>query len=252
MKEIDDRGPEFAAAYEPVKGGKHHKKLAGGLAARALLAAAMAGLLTLSVLTSEAEMRTPALYGGDPENNAPPAVEAPEEPTTPPPTTPPPTTPPPTTPPPTTPPPTTPPPTTPPPTTPPPTTPPPYIPPYNPPEPAEFTDPSLEIQEARYSYITELGSPPMISVYYAGNVYVGSATRVDIHPTIYVPADVTYAPDWARTVTSDTWFEEESISFPVPADFDPTGASGTLTLTLKYPKNGSNAEKTVTFALRLD
>ena len=27
MKEIDDRYPEFAEPYEPVKGGKHHKRL---------------------------------------------------------------------------------------------------------------------------------------------------------------------------------------------------------------------------------
>ena len=27
MREIDDRYPEFAAPYEPVKRGKHHKRL---------------------------------------------------------------------------------------------------------------------------------------------------------------------------------------------------------------------------------
>ena len=34
MLEIDNRYPEFAEPYEPVKGGKHHKKLAWAAAAK--------------------------------------------------------------------------------------------------------------------------------------------------------------------------------------------------------------------------
>ena len=40
MREIDDRYPEFARPYEPVKGGKHHGPLRGSpfmLAAAALM-----------------------------------------------------------------------------------------------------------------------------------------------------------------------------------------------------------------------
>lgn len=194
MKEIDDSGPEFAEANEPVGGGKQYDKLAVSLAARALLSAAVAGLLTLSVLTSQEEIRTSALYGGGPGDAAPPAVEnlqppeepkEPEEPpTTPPPTTPPttpPSAPPPTTPPPTTAPPTTPPPTTPPPTTPPPTTPPPYVPPYDPPADT-FTEPKLVLiddgvwgwydeeylqVEVGFRYRVDLGSAKWYRLYWS-------------------------------------------------------------------------------------
>ena len=194
MKEIDDSGPEFAEANEPVGGGKQYDKLAVSLAARALLSAAVAGLLTLSVLTSQEEIRTSALYGGGPGDAAPPAVEnlqppeepkEPEEPpTTPPPTTPPttpPSAPPPTTPPPTTAPPTTPPPTTPPPTTPPPTTPPPYVPPYDPPADT-FTEPKLVLTddgvwgwydeelhrvEVGFQYRVDLGSAKWYRLYWS-------------------------------------------------------------------------------------
>lgn len=52
MKEVDDRGPEFALANEPVKGGKHHKRLGmvQPLLAQALAVAA-AGLITLAILS---------------------------------------------------------------------------------------------------------------------------------------------------------------------------------------------------------
>ncbi|MCR5575551.1 MAG: hypothetical protein K6F56_00910 [Oscillospiraceae bacterium] len=169
MKEIDDRGPEFALLSEPVKGGKHHKKLgAVGVPAllSPLLAVAAAGLITLALI-ADSGIGGSGGYGGGYGGGLPQAPviqkaerpkESPEE--TPEETTPPPTTPPPTTPPPTTPPPTTPPPTTPPPTTPPPTTPPPVY--YGPieddrEEADTFEYPSFGVAAPRVAGDPELG-----------------------------------------------------------------------------------------------
>ena len=45
MREIDDRYPEFARPYEPVKGGKHHKRL--GNSVLPVVAALLVGLCAL-------------------------------------------------------------------------------------------------------------------------------------------------------------------------------------------------------------
>ncbi len=238
MKEIDDRGPEFAAAYEPVKGGKHHKKLAGGLAARALLAAAVAGLLTLSVLTSQEEIRTSALYGGGPGDAAPPAVEnlqPPEEPKEPeePPTTPPPTTPP------SAPPPTTPPPTTAPPTTPPPTTPPPYVPPYDPPADT-FTAPKLTSYSAHGVFTP--GSGVDVDLYYT--LDIGSAKSALVSWVCTIPGWGEYPCEMARGFTS-SWSAEDSVFCPQIEGVDlttppPSASQGTITMTLTYDPDGKD------------
>ena len=232
MKEIDDRGPEFAAADEPVKGRKHYKKRAAGLAARALLAAAVAGLLTLSVLTSPEEIRTPALYGGDPGNAAPPAVEAPdpeppeapEEPESPPPTTPPPTTPPPT---------------TPPPTTPPPTTPPPYIPPYDPPADT-FTKPSLTSYSAQGVFHPADGVD--VDLYYV--LDIGSAKSVLVSWSCTIPGWGEYPCDPPEAFTSST-SAEDSVFCPQIEGVDsttppPSARQGTITMTLTYNPGGKD------------
>lgn len=268
MKEIDDSGSEFFPLLEPIQGGKQHSGLGGSLLAKALLSVAAAGLLTVSALAAAPEDGGPAVYvdgppaielPADPDPPQPPPEEPPEvkKPVKKPEVSEPPITPPPTTPPPTTPPPTTPPPTTPPPTTPPPTTPPPYYPPYNPPEPepepVDFTDPSLELYEARYSYYVDLTDPtPIITIFYDFYAYVGSATRVDIQPSLSVPTDASYKPDWAYAITADQEIQEEVISFPVPADFVLTKAPGTLTLTMRYQKNGADTTQTVSFPLAYD
>ncbi|MBO5497574.1 MAG: hypothetical protein J5967_09250, partial [Oscillospiraceae bacterium] len=132
-----------------------------------------------------------------------------------------------------------------------------YYPPYNPPEPepepVDFTDPSLELYEARYSYYVDLTDPtPIITIFYDFYAYVGSATRVDIQPSLSVPTDASYKPDWAYAITADREIQEEVISFPVPADFVLTKAPGTLTLTMRYQKNGADTTQTVSFPLAYD
>ncbi len=165
IREIDDRYPEFAEPYEPVKGGKHHKPFTFPVAR--MLAAAGAILLLSSALVPG---RLPPDAGGDtpvisvvtelpPTNSLPPVTPPPvtQPPVTPPPVTPPPVTlppvtPPPVTPPPVTPPPVTQPPVTPPPVTPPPVTPPPVTPPPATPEPSPIVPkgPTVTLSHAKY------------------------------------------------------------------------------------------------------
>ena len=60
MKEIDDRYPEFAEPYEPVKGGKHHKALTLGRSMLPLVVAAVVGttLIVSAVKEHEVEPTT--------------------------------------------------------------------------------------------------------------------------------------------------------------------------------------------------
>ena len=262
MREIDDRYLEFAPAYEPVKGGKHHKKIGGALA-RAMLAAAATGLFTLSILNavqprSEAvfapqDPQPPVVQPVDPQPPAPPPVEKEKDPVTPPPTTPPPTTPPPTTPPPTTPPPTTPPPTTPPPTTPPPTITP-FYPYYEPVTPVPFTAPTLKVfpdDDGAGGGIINIDG---IDQLYVGigcyfELTVGSATRVDVTPTLYVP-DI-------GSGSADTWaFTSDGMGEASPEILtDPTISArpteGTLIVTASYKQNGEPKTISVSVPVRI-
>ena len=75
---------------------------------------------------------------------------------------------------------------------------------------------------------------------------------MDIQPSLSVPTDASYKPDWAYAITADREIQEEVISFPVPADFVLTKAPGTLTLTMRYQKNGADTTQTVSFPLAYD
>ena len=237
MREIDDRYLEFAPAYEPVKGGKHHKKIGGALA-RAMLAAAATGLFTLSILNavqprSEAvfapqDPQPPVVQPVDPQPPAPPPVEKEKDPVTPPPTTPPPTTPPPTI--------------------------TPFYPYYEPVTPVPFTAPTLKVfpdDDGAGGGIINIDG---IDQLYVGigcyfELTVGSATRVDVTPTLYVP-DI-------GSGSADTWaFTSDGMGEASPEILtDPTISArpteGTLIVTASYKQNGEPKTISVSIPVRI-